>query len=136
MRTLYNCMPQNILFIIKASNHNIGHRILDVLAACQLTLDEARHVLNLGIGGEILGVVCQVLEHHLLWGSVVERQGRLPIMTRINRARPRDELTRDIQLMNHLLCPNTFDNCKAKSCGGKGDREGMSMMRDMKQQKS
>lgn len=83
MRTLlYNYMPQNLLLIMKASDHNIGHCILDVLATCQLTLDEARHVLNLGICGEILGIVRQVLEHHLLWGSVVERQGELQMGTK------------------------------------------------------
>lgn len=45
-----NSKLQGNLILLKASDHNIGHCILDVLATRQLALDEARHVLNLGVG--------------------------------------------------------------------------------------
>lgn len=46
-------------------HHDVGHGVLDILATGELILEESRHVLNLGVGGHVLGTYCQVSQHHL-----------------------------------------------------------------------
>lgn len=47
------------------THHYTTERVLDVGLSGHVILEESRHVLDLRVRSEILGVVGQILEHHL-----------------------------------------------------------------------